>query len=86
MIDGQYYTSYYSHLASINVESGQNVTSNSVIGAAGNTGSSTGVHLHLSIARGRMMIDYNMNVMNNFTINPYSVMILPPRGESYDNR
>ncbi len=38
----------YAHLSNINTESGESVTSDSVIGYSGNTGYSTGPHLHLT--------------------------------------
>ena len=41
--------SIYGHLSRINVEPGQKVTLNTVIGEVGSTGFSTGPHLHLEI-------------------------------------
>ncbi|MBI3559289.1 M23 family metallopeptidase [Candidatus Gottesmanbacteria bacterium] len=41
--------SIYGHLSKINVEAGQKVTLNTVIGEVGSTGFSTGPHLHLEI-------------------------------------
>ena len=78
------YTSYYSHLSSINVQAGDVVLKDTMIGQAGNTGSTTGTHLHLSILTGRLFIDYNS--MNNHTINPYNVIGFPPLHEPYEDR
>ena len=58
MINGKYYTSYYCHLSAINVSVGSIVTKDTVIGKSGNTGNSTGPHLHLGLANGRWYTDY----------------------------
>ena len=47
-INGQNYTSLYGHLSGINVNVGDIVTKDSVIGFVGNTGNSYGAHLHLN--------------------------------------
>ena len=44
-IDG--YTTKYAHMDSLNVSAGQTVEKGAVIGTTGNTGSSTGSHLHI---------------------------------------
>lgn len=48
-IDGQSYTTVSAHLSSINVSPGQSVSQGQVIGATGNTGDSTGPHLHFEV-------------------------------------
>lgn len=45
--DGRH--SYYLHLSKVNASNGQRVKSGEVIGLSGNTGKSTGPHLHFSI-------------------------------------
>lgn len=45
------YQTTYGHLKSFNVELGQEVKKGDVIGAMGNTGNSTGVHLHYKITQ-----------------------------------
>jgi len=49
-IDHQYgYTTIYAHLSRISVKPGQHVKRGEVIGAVGNTGYSTGPHLHYEV-------------------------------------
>lgn len=90
LINGKYYTSYYCHLSSINVSMGQIVTKDTVIGKTGNTGNSTGPHLHLGLATGRWYTDYysyygNSGFMGH-SFNPRNVIVFPPKGSSYSNR
>ena len=56
------YQSLYGHLSAIYVKRGQYVTQGTAVGAVGNTGYSTGPHLHLSIYK------------NGSLINPFSVL------------
>lgn len=56
------YESLYAHLAEIDVKPGDKVTTDSVIGKSGNTGRSTGPHLHLEIRE------------NGRTINPALIL------------
>lgn len=48
-INGVTYQTTYAHLASIKVKLGDNVSQGQVIGVKGNTGDSTGIHLHFEI-------------------------------------
>ena len=45
--DSKGYTTKYAHMDTLNVRAGQSVTHGNVIGTTGNTGSSTGSHLHI---------------------------------------
>jgi murein DD-endopeptidase MepM/ murein hydrolase activator NlpD len=47
----------YAHLASMNVREGQDVDLDTIIGMVGNTGSSTGKHLHFEISVGGYPVD-----------------------------
>jgi len=51
------YQSLYGHLSTISVKRGQGVVQGAVIGKVGNTGYSTGSHLHFSVYRNGKMID-----------------------------
>ena len=48
---GEGYQTLYGHLSAIGVRKGQNVSQGSVIGRSGNSGYSTGPHLHLSVLK-----------------------------------
>lgn len=51
------YQTYYAHLSKIPVSAGQKVQAGSVIGESGNTGNSTGPHLHYEIRKNGKNID-----------------------------
>ena len=48
VVGGQY-TTLYAHLSRISVATGQRVSVGTVLGASGNTGNSTGPHLHFGL-------------------------------------
>lgn len=54
--NGEYQT-YYAHLSAIPVTVGQNVSSSEIIGISGNTGNSTGPHLHYEVRKNGVAID-----------------------------
>ncbi|WP_313892523.1 peptidoglycan DD-metalloendopeptidase family protein [Psychrobacillus sp.] len=63
-IDGKILTSLYAHLSSIKVSVGQEVSKGQIIAAMGNTGNSTGPHLHFEIHVG------NWEGMAKNSVNP----------------
>jgi murein DD-endopeptidase MepM/ murein hydrolase activator NlpD len=56
------YATVYGHLSQINVSKCESVTGGAVIGIAGTTGNSTGVHLHFEVRQG------------NVNINPWGIL------------
>lgn len=93
-INGVDYTSAYFHLATINVEVGDVVTYNTVIGTVGGDRSietwdrcSTGSHLHLQIAHGltaRGLAFYTRQTATTF--DPRNVLNVPAEGGWFTNR
>jgi murein DD-endopeptidase MepM/ murein hydrolase activator NlpD len=58
MVDhGQGLISMYCHLSTISIKLGESVTTESVIGAVGQTGRVTGPHLHLSVSLNNARVD-----------------------------
>ncbi|WP_226670799.1 murein hydrolase activator EnvC family protein [Metabacillus litoralis] len=51
-INGQVYTTLYAHMEALHVSAGQSVSKGQQIGIMGNTGHSTGQHLHFEIHKG----------------------------------
>ena len=51
------FQSWYAHLEQIDVEAGASIPAGAVLGMMGNTGSSTGEHVHFEIRRGSRPID-----------------------------
>lgn len=57
IVENGAFRTYYAHLSSIPVSMGDQVAAGSVIGLSGNTGNSTGPHLHYEIRKNRVAID-----------------------------
>lgn len=69
--DGIY--SRYAHLNMIKVEINQSVTHDSIIGYSGNTGFSTGPHLHLEIYKDKKAVNPLSFIPNNYSTNYISL-------------
>jgi murein DD-endopeptidase MepM/ murein hydrolase activator NlpD len=57
IVENGEYRTYYAHLASIPVSVGDTVRAGTTIGLSGNTGNSTGPHLHYEIRRNKVAIN-----------------------------
>jgi murein DD-endopeptidase MepM/ murein hydrolase activator NlpD len=57
IVENGSYRTYYAHLSSIPVTVGDVVTAGATIGLSGNTGNSTGPHLHYEIRKNNVPID-----------------------------
>jgi murein DD-endopeptidase MepM/ murein hydrolase activator NlpD len=57
IVENGEYRTYYAHLSSIPVSVGETVQAGTTIGLSGNTGNSTGPHLHYEIRRNKVAIN-----------------------------
>ncbi|MDY0393223.1 M23 family metallopeptidase [Virgibacillus halophilus] len=63
VINGKTYTTLYAHLNSIDVSEGQTVSRGQVIAHSGNTGESTGPHMHFEVHNGNWSYHGAVNPM-----------------------
>ncbi|NAP01412.1 peptidoglycan DD-metalloendopeptidase family protein, partial [Halomonas sp. MG34] len=63
-LNGKTYTTLYAHLRSISVSAGQTVSQGQNIGQTGNSGGSTGPHLHFEVHEG------GWNAAKSNSVNP----------------
>ncbi|MDR4949446.1 murein hydrolase activator EnvC family protein [Neobacillus cucumis] len=70
-INGQVYTTVYAHMSTRLVGSGAVVKKGQQIGVMGNTGDSTGQHLHFELHKGPWTMD------KRYAINPVGIVPLP---------
>lgn len=76
VIDHGYgYKTIYAHLHEMLVDRGDQVSRGEVIGTLGNTGRSTGPHLHYEVRKGRRAVDPFNYYFNDITAEQYEKMI-----------
>lgn len=78
-VNGKRYTSTYMHMRSRpSVSKGQQVSTSTKLGTMGNTGNSSGAHLHLQVATCWRYIDCT-TTFNSKSINPRNVISFPSK-------
>lgn len=63
----QNWASLYGHLNRFRVETGQEVRAGQIIGSMGNTGRSTGVHLHFEVLKSKLPVD-PLSLLNSASV------------------
>jgi len=83
---GYQYTTLYGHMFRIKVRPGQSVKRGEVIGYVGNTGKSTGPHLHYEVMKGGKHLDPIYFFYNDLTPEQYQqiLKIASSRNQSFD--
>ena len=69
------YKTLYAHMSAFKVKKGQKVKRGDVIGLVGNTGTSTGAHLHYEVIRDGRKIDPANFFFNDLDYDQYKEMI-----------
>nr|WP_320118412.1 M23 family metallopeptidase [uncultured Marinifilum sp.] len=76
VIDHGYgYTTLYAHLSNYRVKKGQKVKRGEIIGELGNTGISTGPHLHYEVRKNRKTLNPINYYFNDITSDEYDSMV-----------
>ncbi len=83
---GYQYSTLYGHMYRIKVRSGQSVKRGEVIGYVGNSGKSTGSHLHYEVMKGKKHLDPIYFFYNDLTPEQYQqiLKIASARNQSFD--
>lgn len=83
---GNGYKTLYAHLSAAKVKVGQKVVRGEVIGAVGNTGKSTGPHLHYEVRLHNKPLNPSNFYFNDLTNEEYEAMlkIAALKGQSFD--
>lgn len=93
-VNGKRYSSIYMHLSSYNVSVGDYVTKDTIIAYSGNTGHSTGPHLHLGVLTGHFGVwgdssaDFTIWSSGHYAhfVDPRSVVNFPSNYGWFGNR
>lgn len=83
---GYSYSTLYGHMSRIKAKRGQRVKRGEVIGYVGNTGKSTGSHLHYEVFKGRKRLDPIYFFYNDLTPEQYQqiLKLAASRNQSFD--
>lgn len=83
---GYGYETLYGHMSKINVRPGQKINRGDVIGFVGNTGSSTGPHLHYEVIKNDRKINPINFFYNDLTPEQYEKMLIisSQQNQSFD--
>jgi len=83
---GYQYSTLYGHMYKIKVRAGQSVKRGEVIGYVGNSGKSTGSHLHYEVLKGKKHLDPIYFFYNDLTPEQYQqiLKIASSRNQSFD--
>lgn len=83
---GYSYSTLYGHMSRIKAKRGQRVKRGEVIGYVGNTGKSTGAHLHYEVFKGRKRLDPIYFFYNDLTPEQYQqiLKLAASRNQSFD--
>jgi murein DD-endopeptidase MepM/ murein hydrolase activator NlpD len=72
---GYGYETLYAHMSKVNVRPGEKVTRGQVIGYVGNTGTSTGPHLHYEVIKNGTKVDPAFYFYNDITPEQYEDLL-----------
>jgi len=80
------YETRYAHMSTFNVKRGEKVKRGSVIGYVGNTGTSTGPHIHYEVHKNGKAVDPKYYFFKDLTASEYEKMVAISDniGQSYD--
>lgn len=83
---GYSYSTLYGHMSRIKAKRGQRVKRGEVIGYVGNTGKSTGAHLHYEVFKGKKRLDPIYFFYNDLTPEQYQqiLKLAASRNQSFD--